>query len=211
MRETDLRLAVFGGTFDPIHHGHLRMAEEARDRLGFDRVLFVPNNVSPFKTRHAVTTGTVRAEMLEAAVADNPAFAVSRFEIEREGPSYTVETLRYLSAAHPNTELYFLTGTDAVRDLPKWHQPEEVLRLARFAVMTRPGVNARDVLNALPDPWERRITFIEMPGLDISATDLRARVATGRSIRYLLPPSVEAIISVRGLYRDPAAVAAREL
>ncbi len=197
-----MRLAVFGGTFDPIHFGHLRIAEEARDRMKFDRVLFIPNYVSPFKTEQGVTSGEQRAAMVEAAVADNPVFAVSRWEIEREHPSFTVDTLRAIREEYTDAELYFLAGMDAVRDLPKWREPEALLDIARFVTATRPGVNVRDVLDALPDPWEERITFMEMPGLDISATDLRARVASGRSLRYLTPPAVEQFIEKHRLYRE---------
>jgi len=198
-----MRLAVFGGTFDPIHFGHLRIAEEARDRMGFERILFVPNYVSPFKTGQSVTSGEQRAEMVERAIRDNPAFAVSRWEVEREKPSFTIETLRAIRSQYAGADLYFLAGMDAVRDLPKWHEPEELLSLAQFVTATRPGVDVRDVLDALPDEWEARITFMEMPGLDISATDLRLRVAEGQSIRYLLPPAVEEYIEAHGLYGRP--------
>lgn len=198
-----MRLAVFGGTFDPIHFGHLRIAEEARDRLGFERILFVPNYVSPFKAGQSVTSGEQRAQMVERAIRENPAFSISRWEVEREKPSFTIETIRAIRSQYADYELYFLAGMDAVRDLPKWHEPEELLSLVQFVTATRPGVDIRDVLDALPDDWEKRIMFMEMPGLDISATDLRRRVAEGRSIRYLLPPAVEDYIHAHGLYTGP--------
>jgi nicotinate-nucleotide adenylyltransferase len=197
-----MTLGVFGGSFDPVHFGHLRMAEEARIQVGLDRVLFVPTQVSPFKVGRTVTPGEQRLEMLHIALADNPAFAASDVELTRPGPSYTVDTLRLLKEQYPTAELFFLTGTDAVRDLPKWRQPEEILSLARFLVAARPGVDKADVLHALPDTWEARIAFIEMPELDISSTYLRERLRDGRSVRYLLPRAVEEYIVSRGLYRE---------
>ena len=178
------------------------MAEEAREQLGLDTVLFVPNRVSPFKDGAQVTPPEARVEMVWLAVADNPAFAVSTVEIGRPGPSYTVDTVRTLKAQYPDGDLFFLTGTDAVRDLPQWHEPEALLRAAQFVAATRPGADKSAVLAALPAAWAERVTFIEMPGLDISATDLRARVRAGRSIRYLVPRVVEEYIRVQGLYRE---------
>jgi nicotinate-nucleotide adenylyltransferase len=197
-----MRLGVFGGSFDPVHFGHLRMAEEARTQAGLDRVLFIPTQVSPFKVGRQVTPGELRVQMLHIAVEDNPAFAVSDVEVARPGPSYTVETLRLLREQHPSAELLFLTGTDAVRDLPKWREPEEILSLARFLVAARPGVDRAEVLHALPDTWEERISFIEMQELDISSTYLRERIREGQSVRYLLPRAVEQFIAAHGLYRE---------
>jgi nicotinate-nucleotide adenylyltransferase len=197
-----MRLGVFGGSFDPVHFGHLRMAEEARTQADLDRVLFVPTQVSPFKVNRQVTPGELRLQMLHIAVEDNPAFAVSEVEVARPGPSYTVDTLRLLREQYPTAELFFLTGTDAVRDLPKWRQPEEILSLSRFLVAARPGVDRAEVLQALPDTWEGRVSFIEMPELDISSTYLRERIRDGRSVRYLLPRAVETFIAAHGLYRE---------
>lgn len=195
-----MRLGIFGGSFDPIHYGHLRLAEEAREALALDRVLFVPNQVSPFKTGNGVTDGRIRAEMVQQAIADQPAFALWDGELEREGPSYTVETLRTLAAQHPDAERFFLTGTDAVRDLPKWREPETILRLAVFVAATRPGVSPDAVRDALPEAWRERVRFLPLTPLEISSTDIRNRVAHGRSIRYLTPPPVVAAIAARRLY-----------
>jgi nicotinate-nucleotide adenylyltransferase len=196
-----MRLGVFGGSFDPIHYGHLRMAEVAREEVGLDRLLFIPTQVSPFKTGREVAPAALRLEMLRLAVTGNPAFAVSDAEVRRPGPSYTVDTLRALADEYPDAERFFLTGTDAVRDLPQWRAPEEVITLARFVVMTRPGVASAEVLRALPDAWEARITFIDMPGLDISSSYLRERLGQARSVRYLLPRAVEEFIDKHHLYR----------
>lgn len=170
-------------------------------QIGLDRVLFVPNFVSPFKVGRAVTPGPLRREMLARAIADNEAFVLDDRELARPGPSYTVDTLGELKAENPDAELLFLTGTDAVRDLPKWSRPERVLELAQFVAVTRPGVNRAEVLGALPDEWEARISFLEVPQLDISSSYLRARILEGGSIRYLVPRAVEQFIAAHGLYR----------
>lgn len=197
---TQTRLGVFGGTFDPIHFGHLRMAEEARERFELDTVLFVPNFVSPFKLDRVITSGPLRVEMIRWAVGDNPYFRVDSREIERVGPSYTVETLRSIKAENPHAELFFLTGTDAVRELPQWKAPEELLLLTRFIAAARPGVQKSEVLAALPDTWENRILFLPMAELDISSTDLRNRIREGKSLRYLTPRSVEEFVWEHRLY-----------
>ena len=176
------------------------MAEVCRENLELDRVLFVPNQVSPFKTGKTITPNNLRLQMLRRATENNPAFFISTAEIDRPGPSYTVDTLRILKAEHSGAELFFLTGADAVRSLPAWRDPEAMLDLAHFVGMTRPGVTQADVLAALPDAWECRILFMEMPGLDISSTDLRSRAKAGRSLRYLTPPAVAAFIAEHSLY-----------
>lgn len=197
-----MRLGVFGGTFDPIHLGHLRLAEEAREQLALDRVLFVPNRVSPFKTGRTTTPPDVRLEMARRAVAGNPAFVVSAVEVERpDGPSYTIDTVRALRAEYgPRTEMYLLTGSDAVRELPGWREPETLLSLMQIAAAVRPGVDKNAVLASLPPAWAARIAFIPMTALDISASDLRSRVAAGRSITYLVPRAVETFIREQSLY-----------
>ncbi len=197
-----MRLGIFGGSFDPVHIGHLRLAEEAREQARLDRVLFIPTQVSPFKEGRTQIPGELRLAMLRLATEDNPAFQVSDTEIHRPGPSYTVDTLRELEREHPDAERFFITGTDALRDLPKWRQPEEVVRLTRFLVSVRPGVKKAEVLAALPDVWEERVTFIEMPELDISSTYLRERLKVGSSVRYLLPCAVEEYILTHRLYRE---------
>lgn len=201
-----MRLGIFGGTFDPVHLGHLRLAEEAREYLALDRVLFVPNRVSPFKTNQTRTRPEARLEMVRRAVAGNPCFAVSAFEVEQAGagPSYTVDTVRALQNEYePGTEMYLLTGTDAVRDLPGWREPDVLLSLVRVAAALRPGVDRNAVLAALPPAWAARVAFIPMTALDISASDLRARVEAGRSITYLVPRAVETFIREQGLYAAP--------
>lgn len=176
------------------------MAEEAREQFELDHVLFVPNFVSPFKLDRIITSGPLRVEMIKQAVADNPYFSVDSREIERTGPSYTVETLRGIREENPGAELFFLTGTDAVQGLPQWKSPEELLSLTRFIAAARPGVRKSEVLVVLPDAWEERILFLPMPELDISSTDLRRRVLEGKSLRYLTPRPVEAFVREHRLY-----------
>ena len=195
-----MRLGVFGGSFDPVHIGHLRMAEVAREAAALDTVLFIPTQVSPFKTGRTVTPAEHRLKMLRLAIAGNSAFAVSDTEVHRPGPSYTVDTLRELAAIYPDAERFFLTGTDAVRDLPKWREPETVLSLAHFLVMTRPGVDKGEVLAVLPDAWETHLSFVTMPGLDIASSSVRDALAAGNSVRYLLPDAVMQYIRDNKLY-----------
>ncbi len=181
-----------GGTFDPIHHGHLVAAEEARYAFSLDRLLFIPAGHPWQKGRH-VAPAEERYEMTQLAIADNPAFEVSRIEIDRAGPTYTVDTLRALRAEKPDAELVFITGADAIREILTWKDPDEALALATFVAVTRPGYE----LERLPS---QKIEVLEIPALAISSTDIRARVAAGRPIRYLVPDPVAAHIKVHDLY-----------
>lgn len=198
-----MTIGVFGGSFDPIHLGHLRLAEEAREAFALNTVLFVPTWVSPFKTGRATIDPVHRLEMVRLATADNGAFAVSAIECIREGASYTVDTLRTLRAENPDAELVFLTGTDAVAGLPRWREPEAVLELARFGVATRAGTTqqaARESLSHLPGNWKERVAFFAMTNIDISSSDIRERLQTNRSVRYLLPPDIQDYIAAQKLY-----------
>jgi len=197
------RVGILGGSFDPIHYGHLRLAETMREALSLDKVLFVPAQVSPFKTGRTTTPAALRAKMVEAAIDNNPFFQMWTGELERPGPSFTVDTLRQLTAEFPDDPLWLLAGTDAVRDLPLWREPETIVRLARLAVGARPGTESAEALDALPENWRERVDFVPMTPVDLASTDLRQRVASGRSIRYLVPPSVAEIIDKNDLYRQP--------
>lgn len=194
------KVGIFGGTFDPVHYGHLRIAEEARERFGLTHVLFVPNQVSPFKIGDTTTPASLRVELVRRAIESNPHFSLWSGELEREGPSFTVETLRRLAQEFPDNALYFLTGTDAVRDIGKWREPEACVALAQFVAFYRPGVTESEARVGVPDHLEPKILFAEMNGLDISSTEIRERVAAGRSIRYLVPDPVVALIEQQGLY-----------
>jgi nicotinate-nucleotide adenylyltransferase len=192
------RLGVFGGTFDPIHIAHLVLAEQAREQLRLDQVLFVPAAVPPHKIGKGISPPKVRLEMVELAVAGHPQFAVSDVELRRTGPSYTVDTLRYLRERHPTAEMFLLLGADSLLDFPNWREPDAILSLARLGVMNRHGASG-GVGYFDPRPPET-VAAIEAPTLEISGTDIRNRVNEGRSIRYLVPAAVEAFIRAEKLY-----------
>lgn len=200
------RLGVFGGTFDPIHNGHLRLAEEAREQLNLAAIVFVPNVQSPFKADRVVSPADVRLELLRVAVGDNPHFAVSDVEIRRGGVSYTIDTLRMLLAeSREEISLTFLTGSDALRDMMRWRSPHEIFRLAEVGAAIRPGVSREESLSELPEALRGRVHFVQMPALAISATDIRRRAGAGLSVRYLVPLAVERRIVEQKLYRPDVA------
>jgi nicotinate-nucleotide adenylyltransferase len=201
------RVGVMGGTFDPIHHGHLVAAEEARWQFGLDRVVFVPTG-QPWQKPAGVSDAEDRYLMTVIATASNPAFSVSRLEIDSPGPTYTVDTLRRLrSELSPDVRLFFVTGADAVLQILTWKDPDEVLALAELIAATRPGHDLAD----LADLAEKvpaaagRVHPMRIPALAISSTEIRARVAAGAPIQYLVPEGVARYIEKRGLYREPAA------
>ena len=195
------RLGIMGGTFDPPHLGHLACAEEALEAFGLDAVLFVPTGRPAFKQDRLVTAGEVRLAMVAAAVAGNPAFAVSALEVERPGVTYAVDTLRELREELPGVELVFIVGADAALTLPRWRKSVELAHLAAFAVATRPGFElGEQVLRDLREHGFDVRPFA-VPGLDISSSALRRRVYSGRTIRYLVPEAVRKIIEEESLYR----------
>jgi nicotinate-nucleotide adenylyltransferase len=190
-------LGILGGTFDPVHIGHLVLGESAREELDLDRVLFIPASVQWRKGHRKVTEPHHRLEMLRLAIVDNPAFEVSEVEIERGGPSYTVETLEELRRTRPAADLYFIVGEDALADLPNWREPERIVRLARLVVAAR----RVDAPAQAKSEYAEGAVRLMMPLLEISSTDIRRRVGAGRSIRYLVPPLVEAYIRRNNLYQ----------
>ncbi|HZU11574.1 MAG TPA: nicotinate-nucleotide adenylyltransferase [Chloroflexota bacterium] len=198
-----MRVGVLGGTFDPIHLGHLAAAEDAAAELRLDRVLFVPNRVPPHKTGHAVTPVSDRVAMVELAIADNTIFSMSRIELERPGPSYTLDTLRDMRALMgEDTELFFLVGCDAVPQLHTWHEPEQLLSEFNLVVMERPTgapVNWEAAEERLPGLREK-VDVLNLADLEISSQDIRRRVKEGRPIRYYVVPPVERYIREHGLY-----------
>ncbi len=196
-----LSYGVLGGSFDPPHYGHLAMAETARVQLGLERVLFVPAAQPPHKVPYSPPEH--RLAMLTAAIADHPAFDLSRVDLERPGPHYTVEMLRLLRAQYPEVEAwYFLMGEDSLREFPTWRDPDGILELAYLAVMPRLGERADVVaLRAKYEALGERLVWLDVPYLNLSSTDLRRRVHAGLPIRYLVPPVVEAYIEAQGLYR----------
>jgi nicotinate-nucleotide adenylyltransferase len=203
-----LRLGLLGGTFDPPHFGHLLAAQETASQLQLEQVLFLPARQNPLKRKAVSSSAEDRCRMVQLAIADNPRFALSRADLDRPPPSYTVDLLRELRREHgPETALYFIVGADILPELPAWVATQEILRLATLVALNRPGAPApepRQLESRLPGASER-IATLRMPGVDISSSELRERVAEGRPIRYLTPPAVEAYIRQRGLYRAAAA------
>lgn len=191
------RIGVMGGTFDPVHHGHLVAASEVAQSFGLDEVVFVPTGQPYQKSR--VTDGEHRYLMTVVATASNPMFTVSRVDIDRQGPTYTIDTLRDLRRDHPDAELFFITGADAIAQILDWKDVQELWSLAHFVAVSRPGHDLS--VSGLP---ESDVSLLEVPALAISSTDCRARVGRGQPVWYLVPDGVVQYISKHHLYRSPA-------
>lgn len=199
------RLGIIGGTFDPIHFGHLLAAEMARTEFDLEKVLFIPTGNPPHKDLNRVSSALLRSEMVRRAIVDNEYFAVSDLELEREGPSYTVDTLRFIHKTLVIDQLFFITGTDALSEVFNWHYPDELFKLTQFIGVFRPGFDAQsfvDISLQEHPEIEGKIHLLKVPALGISATDIRRRVAEGKSIRYLLPECVRLFIMENHLYKD---------
>lgn len=192
-----MRLGLFGGTFDPPHLGHLAAASEACDVLRLDRLLWIPAAVHPLKGGRVRTPAHLRLEMVQAAIAGDPRFAVDDLELRRQGPSYTVDTLREMRVRHPEAEIFFLTGADNLADLPRWREPDEIARIATLAVVSREG-------ETLPDDPPYPAVHVPVTRVDVSSTLVRGRAAQGRTLRYLVPDAVRAVIERERLYREPS-------
>jgi nicotinate-nucleotide adenylyltransferase len=219
-----LKVGVFGGTFNPIHYGHLRAAEEVRERLGFDKILFIPSGKPPLKTKE-IALAAHRFEMARQAILDNPFFEISDIEIKRTGKSYTVNTVEELKKARPSLEFYLILGIDAFLDIPNWRHPERLIALANFVIISRPGslfadlrlspylqkIN-RQALKRIDDAEEdacllalesqREAVLLRITPMEISATDIRNALKDGKSIKYLLPAEVQSYIIKNKLYKS---------
>jgi len=202
-RSTPQRLGIYGGTFDPPHLGHLILAETAADCLGLTQVLFVPAADPPHKSEDDIrAAASHRAAMVERAIAGNGRFALSRVDLDRPGPHYSVDMLRLLHEQHPGAELVFLIGADSLRDLPRWSRPLELITLATLGVMRRPGVEPDlTALERVIPGLSWRVQWIDAPLIDIAASDIARRLKTGFSVRYQLPDVVCDYIDAHGLYR----------
>ncbi len=198
-----MRLGILGGTFDPVHQGHLILAEWARGELALESVLFVPAGLPWRKAERSIGAVEHRLAMLRLATADNSAFEVSTMEMERSGASYTADTLERLHEQRPGSELVFLLGQDALADLPNWRRPQRILELATLAVACRSGPesSALDEAERKLPGLSGRLVWLAMPLIEVSASLIRERVRKGLSIRYLVPEAVEAYIREQGLYR----------
>ena len=198
-----MHVGVFGGTFDPVHLGHLVAAEEATELLALDEMLFVPAGHPWFKAGETVTDAEHRLNMVRLAVESNPRFRVCAVEVARPGPSYTVDTLEHLREKAPSaTELFLVLGVDALAEMHRWRCPERVFELATVVGVARPGAefDPEPLSSVLPCAAER-VIMLDVPLVDVGATDLRRRASAGRSLRYLVPDGVEEYILEHGLYR----------
>lgn len=191
------RLGILGGTFDPVHSGHVLLAQAVLERLPLDRILFVPAADPPHK-RSLVTSATHRFEMVRLALEGLKRMEISRAELDREGPSYTVETLRHFRSHYAGSDLYLIIGADNIADLPTWHDPEGILALATIVS------GSRDEQGLAQDPdFGSRILRVPTPTYDISSTDIRQRLLQGLPVRYLVPEAVEHYLASHGLYQNP--------
>ncbi|MEG9225248.1 nicotinate-nucleotide adenylyltransferase [Aeromicrobium sp. Sec7.5] len=192
------RVGVMGGTFDPIHHGHLVAASEVQATFGLDEVVFVPTGQPWQKAERAVSPAEHRYLMTVIATAANPRFEVSRVDIDRSGPTYTVDTLTDIARQRPDADLFFITGADAMAQILTWRDHDEIFELAQFVACTRPGHDLDESM--LADLPQGRVTVLEIPALAISSTDCRDRVRSGQPVWYLVPDGVVQYVAKHGLY-----------
>jgi len=195
---------VFGGSFDPVHMGHLTVAQDAVEQLELDRLIFVPAAVPPHKQDHTLADGEHRFAMLRLAAEDNPAFEVSDMELRRGGVSYTFETMQQIQAEHPGAELFFIVGLDSLMELHLWRNIDELLEQYAVVPFARGGEEPQRAAEKieLSEPWKNRLMerLIRIHEIEVSASEVRMRLAEGLSIRYLVPPEVEMYIFEHGLY-----------
>lgn len=192
-----MKLGIFGGTFNPPHVGHLIVAESVRDQMQLDRIFFVPSASPPHKQDPAIAVPSARLQMTRLAVAGNTRFEVSEIELDREGPSYTIDTVAGIADLYPRGNLLLIIGVDNLLEFDSWKSPREILQKADLVVMTRPGFQIPDAKNE----FIRASKIVHVPPIGISGTDIRRRIRMGRSIRYLVPEAVEDYILRRGLYK----------
>lgn len=200
-----VRLGVLGGTFDPPHNAHLAVAEAVLERLGLSEVLFVPAGQPQLKAGEVLTPKECRVEMTALAISGRPKFRLSTIEIERPGPTYTVDTIAELRRQRAEDALFFIMGWDNVSTLPLWHEPQRLVSLCKLVVVPRPGFSRPDpaALETLIPGLAQRVVLMRRPEMDISSSDIRERVAKGLPISHLVPPVIEAYIKEKGLYRGP--------
>ena len=192
------RIGIFGGSFNPPHVAHLIGAEIAREELKLDKLLLLPAAIPPHKQKMTLPASQLRLRMVEAAIADNPCIEVCDIELRREGPSYTIDTLKELRELYPEDQLVLIIGMDNLEIFEQWRSPDEILALAELAVMVRPGYSTE---NVKPELLER-VRFVEIPLMEISGTEIRNRIESGLSVKYMVTDAVLNIIQSEGLYRD---------
>lgn len=198
------RIGLLGGTFDPVHLGHLVLADQCREQAALDEVWFVPARLPPHKGDKSISAPRHRLEMLKIAVSGTPPFSICEIELQRDGPSYTVDTLTQLQALHPDQEFQLIIGADMLADFPNWREPGRIAEMCRLIAVNR-GRDLSTVAAAagqLTQDLNARIQIVEMPAIDISASDIRERVSRGKSIRFLTPRGVEMYIAAQDLYLE---------
>ena len=203
-----VKKAIFGGTFDPIHNGHIHIAYETLYRLGVDNIIFVPTGNPPHKTKRDITSAFLRYEMVKAAVSMESKFSVSKYEINKPNLSYTYNTLKHFNKVERKTRWYFLTGVDCLMDIESWNRVEDIFKLCQFIVFNRPGFpdftkkNIKEQKEKIEKKYSAKIIYLDAPLFDISSTDIRKNIKLGRNVSYLLPESVYHIIKQHNLYRQ---------
>jgi nicotinate-nucleotide adenylyltransferase len=191
------RIGILGGTFDPIHLGHLVMAEQVKEKLRLDRVILIPSSKPPHKTKQKLSPAKDRIEMTRLGVEGNPKFLVSELELKRKGLSYTIDTLQQLKVLYPEREIYFLTGSDVLDEIQTWKEPEQIYKQAKVVIAIRPGFDRFDPENR----FAKKSIIVPIAGVDVSSSRIRMKVRKGESIRYLVPTKVEKYINKKKLYR----------
>ena len=206
--EADARIGIMGGTFDPVHNGHLAIARSAAEQLELSQVLFIPAGNPHFKRNQEVTSASQRADMVALAIEDDSLFALDLCEVERKGITYTADTLEELTQRYEGARLFFIMGTDSAITLPGWKRAEDVARLCTIVVAKRPGQSTERVREALAtSSVDFDVMYLDVPQIDVSSTQLREDVARGRDVSAMIPALVEAYISQMGLYRGDETVA----
>jgi len=199
-----MRKAIFGGTFDPIHVGHMHIAYEALYNLNLDKIIFMPNGTPPHKTNKIVTSGKLRYEMVKEAIKEEAFFEISDYEINKIDLSYTYKTLEYFNSIEPETQWYFLVGVDSLMDLNKWKNVEIILNNCTLVVFARPGYIKSEIIHMktlVEEKYKKEIIYLDMPIMDVSSTAIKEKIRLGRTVNYLIPCGVENIIKKYILYK----------
>lgn len=198
-----MRIGILGGTFDPVHYGHLLMAETCREQLQLSEVRLMPAGSPPHKPDRKITDGHARADMLALAVSGYPEFVIDRRELRRKGPSFTVDTLREIKEQFPEAEIFLIIGADSLKDLASWREPETIMQLATVVAVNRPGqpqLTKQQAAEWVGEAFAENIKLLSMPGTDLSATELRQRIKDGKELRFMTPKAVEAFIKQHSIY-----------
>lgn len=200
-----MKIGIMGGTFDPIHHGHLIAAEYARESMKLDRIIFLPSGMHPFKNNKNITNSQTRVKMTELAISSNPYFEISLMGVNRKDTSYTIDDIRDLKVKYPNDELYFIIGSDIIYEIEKWKEFNKLTKLCKFVLFDRWGKEEEHInkkIEELEAVYKLNIEKVESPLINISSTTIRNRRSEGYSIKYMVPKSVENYIIKYGIYLD---------